>query len=166
MYIHVHVLLRLPCAMSVWSSSIKYLYRSDGYNTVVETFVRVLIVSLFTIYIKAPGLFDGLHFYFSTIPPLRLAKEDLTCLVELAGGHMLARDPRTSANREGSLVSGEHGYPYHAKPGSVFSECHTFVVTEEREGDCLPVRDKAVVTVSTSWVLDCLSQFKLIELPP
>ena len=110
------------------------------------------------IMIQAPGLFDGCQFYFSGVfSPPRASKEDLSHLVKLAGGRVLAREPR-------SQEDSAHICPYHAAPQSLFFCNHTFIVYDSHsEHSPAKVRASNVITVPSSWLLDCLSHFELLD---
>ena len=109
---------------------------------------------------QAPGLFDGCEFYFSGVfSPPRASKDDLSHLVKLAGGRVLAREPRSQEETA-------HICPYHATPQSLFFSNHTFIVYDSySELSHAKVRSTNVIAVPSSWLLDCLSHFELLDVP-
>eukprot|EP00731_Ephydatia_muelleri_P008665 Em0004g1003a len=112
---------------------------------------------------QKPGLFAGCSFYLhgSFVPP-SLSKDDIASLVAYAGGIVLRKLPRTISADDSLLVC-----PLHAQPGSVFEKCHVFIVYDPTSttnlGDVPTVA--GVTNIVATWILDCLSSFKLLELP-
>uniref|UniRef100_A0A1X7VV49 BRCT domain-containing protein n=1 Tax=Amphimedon queenslandica TaxID=400682 RepID=A0A1X7VV49_AMPQE len=112
---------------------------------------------------KCPGLFNGLEFYIDThlVPP-QPTRTELKSLIELAGGKVLLREPTPSEN--------EKKFPFHASNTSpqLFSICSKIIITSKPGINQLSLSASLkgsthVVYTTVSWVLDCLSQFKLIE---
>ena len=76
---------------------------------------------------------------------------------------MLAREPKPS-------IENVHAssFPYHAKPNTRVSECSAFIVESKEVVEGAAVERWAVMgagLVSQAWLLDCLSQFELVDLP-
>lgn len=106
---------------------------------------------------QCPGLFDGLEFYIDTyLTSPQPTRTDLKTLIELAGGKVLLREPKSSTN--------EKKFPFHASTTSpqLFSECNKIIITNPSPPSAKALSLNTVLT-SVSWVLDCLSHFKLIE---
>ena len=116
-----------------------------------------------TLLLQCPGLFNGLEFYIDAhlVPP-QPTRTELKNLIELAGGKVLLREPKPSEN--------ERTFPFHASSTSpqLFSICSKVIITSRPGIKQLSLstsskRTTHVVYTSVSWILDCLSQFKLIE---
>lgn len=105
-------------------------------------------------------MFDGCEFFFKGLSPNHQpSKNELTKLVQLAGGKVLTREPKPSDEND-AIFTTNFCYPFHAPPGSIFTTCHTFIVSvitsSRRFNSCL-------AEVPFNWILDSLSHFKLIE---
>ena len=72
---------------------------------------------------------------------------------------MLSREPKVDDKR--SSMNFDPKYPYHAKPESIFSKSHSFIVHSLLSS----AKTSSVATVPASWILDCLSHFELLDVP-
>ena len=76
---------------------------------------------------------------------------------------MLRKLPRPMPPEDDSVLV----CPLHAQPGSVFERCHVFIVYDSISttniGDVPTV--SGITNIAATWILDCLSSFKLLELP-
>jgi BRCA1-associated RING domain protein 1 len=109
--------------------------------------------------VKNPGLFDGCHFYFSGSysPPLP-NKESLIELVQLAGGHLLTREPKDLDENDIIFTS----FPFHANSeDSIFTTCHSFIIKPVISSPS--ANSPYLAILPCSWVLDCLAHFQLID---
>ncbi|XP_061185474.1 BRCA1-associated RING domain protein 1-like [Saccostrea echinata] len=105
---------------------------------------------------QLPGLFDGCQFYFSgNFEYPTPDKEELIDLVKLGGGHVIQREPKPGHIPETDLT-----IPYHAPAG--METCCIFII---HDNNCQfqPIRTPVITSVRASWVMDCISQFKLIK---
>lgn len=93
--------------------------------------------------------------------PPSLSKTDIASLVTYAGGSVLRKLPKPVSGKD-SLPS----RPFHAKPESML-KCPVFIVYDPASPDLqneVPTV-VGVTNISTTWILDCLSSFQLLELP-
>lgn len=105
--------------------------------------------------LQIPRLFDGCLFYFigDFLPP-NPPKQDFERLVRIAGGTVLHEEPQSSDFDR--TIS-----PCHAKPGSDLFSCRYIVVNSS---NTQTVKHSSFgVSVSSTWILDCLSQFELLN---
>lgn len=109
-----------------------------------------------------PRLFDGCHFFLSGrfSSPLP-SKQQLIDMIKEAGGIVLNREPKP----DNDIIQSCQKVPYHACPDTP-QFYFTYYIIYDPSQKFLPrsVRLGKVCTVSASWVLDCVSQFKICDL--
>ena len=109
-----------------------------------------------------PRLFDGCHFFlygnFSSPLP---TKAQLIDLLKLTGAQILSREPK----HDSDLVQSCRKVPYHASPDTP-QYYFTYYIVYDPSQKYLPrsVNLGKVATVSASWVLDCISQFRICHI--
>ena len=109
---------------------------------------------------QLPGLFDGCHFYFHG--PYEYptpTKEELSALVKVGGASVLSREPKPDLVMDQSQLT----VPYHAAPNSQLANCSYFIVHDNRN-DTMVMVTKQICRVPASYVLDCIAQFKILDL--
>ncbi|XP_065839986.1 BRCA1-associated RING domain protein 1-like [Oscarella lobularis] len=108
---------------------------------------------------KLPPLFDGCRFYLhgDFLRPMP-KRDDLATLIRLAGGRLLVREPKSGDDNSALEVS----VPYHS-PESDFS--WVLIIYDPKSE-----RQRSVANgrfhfpaVPVTWLLDCLTKFKLEE---
>nr|XP_022310049.1 BRCA1-associated RING domain protein 1-like isoform X3 [Crassostrea virginica] len=105
---------------------------------------------------RLPGLFDGCQFYFSgNFEYPTPEKEELISLVKLGGGHVIQREPKPGQVPESDLTR-----PYHAPPD--MATCCIYIV-RDNTAECQPIKSPVMCSVKASWIMDCVSQFKLLS---
>ncbi|XP_071482423.1 BRCA1-associated RING domain protein 1-like [Diadema antillarum] len=110
-----------------------------------------------------PGLFDGCHFYFSgTFTHPTPSKTELAHLIQLGGGTILNRQPKP----DDDVIQVSTIVPYHAKSGSELAACAHFILYDHL-GKRIPpsIRTNKICTVPVWWLLDCVSQFSILNPP-
>ncbi|XP_793413.3 BRCA1-associated RING domain protein 1 [Strongylocentrotus purpuratus] len=110
-----------------------------------------------------PGLFDGCHFYFSgTFKHPTPPKPELIQLIKLGGGTILNRQPKP----DDDVIQVSTVVPYHARTESQYASCAYYVVYDHL-GKRAPssIRTQKVCTIPVYWLLDCVSQFTLLDPP-
>jgi len=106
-----------------------------------------------------PRLFDGCHFFlygnFSSPLP---TKSQLNDLLKFSGAQILSREPK----HDSDIVQSCRKVPYHAAPDSP-QYYVTYYIVYDPSQKYLPrsLNLGKVATVSASWVLDSLSQFRI-----
>ncbi|KAL4222135.1 BRCA1-associated RING domain protein 1 [Mactra antiquata] len=108
---------------------------------------------------QLPGLFDGCHFYFHgnfefAVP----SKEDLTSIISTGGGKFLSREPKPGH------LDMQMTVPYHVDPKSQLASCCVYIVYDSSVS-MKTIRTKYMCTVPSSWIMDCASNFTLMDLP-
>ncbi|XP_052812599.1 BRCA1-associated RING domain protein 1-like isoform X2 [Mya arenaria] len=108
---------------------------------------------------QLPGLFDGCKFYFSgsfefAVP----SKEDLTRIITSGGGSILSREPK-----QGHLDNDLVKVPYHADPSGDLGHCCVYVIYENLNG-LAPIKTKYICSVTSAWIMDSASNFRLTPL--
>eukprot|EP00118_Oscarella_pearsei_P010645 m.66451 g.66451 ORF g.66451 m.66451 type:complete len:599 (+) comp35388_c1_seq3:1179-2975(+) len=106
---------------------------------------------------KLPGLFNGCQFYLhgDFLQPMP-SREQLSTLIGLAGGHLLAREPRAVGDSVCDIL-----VPYHNPEGG---HSWVFVVYDskcERRGPLVEKVGHCCSVVPITWLLDCITKFKL-----
>lgn len=110
----------------------------------------------FLLYKQLPGLFDGCQFYFyGHFEYPTPDREDLVSLVKLGGGQVIQREPKPGHIPETQLTT-----PYHAPAGS--ETCCIYIVHDNR-ATFQPITTSVLCTVRAAWIMDCISQFRLIN---
>lgn len=108
-----------------------------------------------------PPLFDGCFFFLmgSFSSP---AKEELTRLLRDGGGQILTRQPKPDSDVTQTLSAAA----YHAAPGSDQALCTQYILFDPH-GPHKPavVRRGKVWSAPSSWVIDCITAFKLLPVP-
>uniref|UniRef100_A0A8W8M9T6 BRCT domain-containing protein n=1 Tax=Magallana gigas TaxID=29159 RepID=A0A8W8M9T6_MAGGI len=105
---------------------------------------------------QLPGLFDGCQFYFyGHFEYPTPDREDLVSLVKLGGGQVIQREPKPGHIPETQLTT-----PYHAPAGS--ETCCIYIVHDNR-ATFQPITTSVLCTVRAAWIMDCISQFRLIN---
>ncbi|XP_060597871.1 BRCA1-associated RING domain protein 1-like isoform X2 [Ruditapes philippinarum] len=108
---------------------------------------------------QLPGLFDGCHFYFhGSFEYANPTKEDFMNMVTIGGGKLLTREPKPG-HLDITLT-----VPYHADAVSELATCCVYLVHEPNV-NYPPIRTKHMCSVPTSWIMDCVANFSLMELP-
>jgi BRCA1-associated RING domain protein 1 len=106
-----------------------------------------------------PGLFAGCQFFlrgeFQYPAP---SKEDLTALIKAASGVIITREPRLE-----SIVQSDITVPYHMTTGSQLESCSHFVIRDKLK--CGQLIGSRLVEAPPSWIMDCIAQFRITELP-
>nr|XP_054767566.1 BRCA1-associated RING domain protein 1-like [Lytechinus pictus] len=110
-----------------------------------------------------PGLFNGCHFFlkgsFKHPTPL---KPELIQLIKLGGGTILQRQPKP----DDDVIQVSTVVPYHARPNSQYASCSYYIVYDHLGKKPPPsVRTQKVCTVPVYWLLDCVSQFTILDPP-
>ena len=108
-------------------------------------------------------MFDGCHFYFSgAFNHPTPAKPELTQLIKLGGGAILNRQPKP----DDDVIQTSTVVPYHAKPGSALASCAHYVLYDHLgENAPVSIRSPKVCTVPVYWLLDCVSEFMILDPP-
>ena len=109
-----------------------------------------------------PRLFDSCHFFlYGAFSPPCLKKQHLSDLIKAAGGYVLTREPKPDSD----CIQACTRVPYHVKPDSVMYY-YTYYVVYDPSQLYLPklIRQGKVCSVPYSWVLDCLSQFMIVDI--
>ena len=123
--------------------------------------MAVLTVYLLICFIQMPGLFDGCQFYFhGSFENPTAEKEELIQLVKAGGAHILAREPKPGHLDESTLT-----VPYHAPENDPISRCCVFVI---HDNNVLfpPIRTPVICSAPVTWIMECISSFQLVNLPP
>ena len=74
------------------------------------------------------------------------------------GGKLLSREPKPG-HLDMTLT-----VPYHADANSELAACCVYIVHEPNV-NFKPVRTKNMCSIPTSWIMDCVANFTLLELP-
>lgn len=112
---------------------------------------------------QCPAIFHGCHFYLSgNFKPPSANKQQLTELLQLAGGIVLTREPKPDSDSIQTCTK----VPYHAHKDSAQYFYTYYIVYDNIQGKPSRfVRRGKVCTVPLTWVYDCISQFYLCEIP-
>ncbi|XP_072036784.1 BRCA1-associated RING domain protein 1-like [Amphiura filiformis] len=110
---------------------------------------------------QLPGLFDGCNFFFyGTFKPSP-SKNELIDLVKSGGGAIVQRQPKP----DDDVIQVSTTVPYHVNQDSQLSNCSYFIIYDEVTTRVPPkVNTGKVCTATVSWLMDCISNFALIEL--
>ena len=109
-----------------------------------------------------PRLFDGCHFFvygnFSSPLP---TKAQLVELLKMCGGQILSREPKYDSD----IVQSCRKVPYHAIPDTP-QYYYTYYIVYDPSQKYLPrpIHLGKVSTVPVSWVLDCISEFRVRDI--
>ena len=152
-YLCVYILFYLRPRYGVHG---QWKYCSDSSLSIVAL---SLVLWLYIYFLQSPGLFDGCELFFpsSFITP-QPSKEDLVRLVKMAGGTVLGREPRARGGASNPTTC-----PYHAKPDSLLSTCHSIIVSNCSTDTCWE-KNTGTAQAPPSWILDCLSHFQLLDI--
>lgn len=112
---------------------------------------------------QCPGIFSGYNFYLSgSYMPPSLPKDELAEILRLADGVMLTREPKPDSDSVQTCMR----VPYHAHSDAPQYRYTHYIVYDSTQGKpSKKIRRGKVCTVPSSWVLDCISQFNLCEIP-
>ncbi|XP_022096820.1 BRCA1-associated RING domain protein 1-like [Acanthaster planci] len=112
---------------------------------------------------QLPGLLDGCHFYLhSTFSPPTPSRAEIVQLIRNGGGTILSRQPKP----DDDVVQASATIPYHARPGSELAACSYYIIHDHGGSRAPPrVRTGKLCTAPVSWLMDCISQFELLDLP-
>ena len=109
-----------------------------------------------------PGLFDGCSFYLPG--PYKYPhpeRDELISLIQSGGGIVLRREPRAQ-----TINSLPLSIPYHACSDSALSKCSYFIITDRIPATGCTITAKGrMCKAPVTWLLDCIAQYKLIDLP-
>ncbi|XP_074550236.1 BRCA1-associated RING domain protein 1 [Halichoeres trimaculatus] len=108
-----------------------------------------------------PPLFDGCFFFLLgsfKAPP----KDELTKLLREGGGQLLSRQPKPDSDVTQTLSAAA----YHALPGSDQALCTQYIIFDP-QGPHKPavVRRGKVWSAPSTWIIDCISAFRLLPVP-
>ncbi|KAL5265074.1 hypothetical protein ACHWQZ_G005979 [Mnemiopsis leidyi] len=95
-----------------------------------------------------PRLFTGLTFFVDKQINSKLSKDTICGLIQAANGKLVGRAPKDPVNLKTKV--------YHATEDSILHTHSTIMISDSHISTELLVRP-------TSWVLDCISSYKLIE---
>ncbi|XP_038044952.1 BRCA1-associated RING domain protein 1-like [Patiria miniata] len=112
---------------------------------------------------QLPSLLDGCHFYlYSTFSPPTPSKDEIIQLIKNGGGRILNRQPKP----DDDIVQASTTIPYHARAGSDLAACSYYIIHDHIGSRAPPrVRTGKLCTAPVSWLMDCISQFELLDLP-
>lgn len=108
-----------------------------------------------------PPLFDGCFFFLlgSFSSP---AKEELTRLLRDGGGQILSRQPKPDSDVTQTLSAAA----YHAPPGSDQALCTQYILFDPCSlHKPAVVRRGKVWSAPSSWVIECITAFRLLPVP-
>ena len=141
------------------------------------TDARVIITQLILNSVfQLPGLFDGCQFYFSgEFCPPHPSKEDLVQMVKYGGGKILSREPKSDVDKSLCLPTTRETYKvpnnavtlapiaYHANPSSKQYHCTQYVIYDSLAEKKSHIRN-TVSSMPSTWLMDCASNFAILEL--
>ncbi|XP_019751029.1 BRCA1-associated RING domain protein 1 isoform X2 [Hippocampus comes] len=108
-----------------------------------------------------PPLFDGCFFFLlgSFKSP---RKDELAKLLRDGGGQLLSRRPKPDSDVTQTLSAAA----YHALPGSDQALCTQYIIFD-RQGPHRPavVRRGKVWSAPSTWIIDCITSFRLLPVP-
>ncbi|XP_077978849.1 uncharacterized protein LOC144434269 [Glandiceps talaboti] len=107
-----------------------------------------------------PGLFNGCHFYFhGNFSASAPTKAEFADLVKAGDGVVLTREPKSAdCNQPGSVV------PYHSQANVPQTECTHYIVYDQfTKNPPTKIQSPKLCTVSSLWLMSCISQFALLE---
>ncbi|KAM6934012.1 BRCA1-associated RING domain protein 1 [Xenentodon cancila] len=108
-----------------------------------------------------PSLFDGCFFFLlgSFKAP---TKEELAKLLREGGGQLLCRQPKPDSDVTQTLSAAA----YHALPGSDQALCTQYIIYDP-QGSYRPavVRRGKVWSAPSTWLIDCITAFRLLPVP-
>ncbi|XP_070565914.1 BRCA1-associated RING domain protein 1-like [Ptychodera flava] len=110
---------------------------------------------------QCPGFFNGIHFYFyGHFNAPTPSKAELSNLVKSGDGTLLLREPKPDdCNQPGGTV------PYHAVTDSKQSECTHYIIYDHfNKKPPAKIRTPKLCTASSSWLMDCITQFTILDL--
>ena len=112
-----------------------------------------------------PRLLDGCSFYLrGNFNPPTLKKNDLIKLINLGGGKVLHRPPKIKDDDMAGSRKPE--VPYHAQKNSSLSCCTEFILFDSLSTDSPKVvYSPFIKTAPVKWLMDCISSFKLLDIP-
>ncbi|XP_066301591.1 BRCA1-associated RING domain protein 1-like [Branchiostoma lanceolatum] len=112
---------------------------------------------------QLPGLFDGCQFFLhGKFQPPTPPRKELVELIRAGGGAILAREPKPDSD----CLQASTTVAYHARKDSDLAHCSHFILYDEKSAKTPPrIRTAKLCTVPTSWLMDCVTVFGLVELP-
>ncbi|XP_033639639.1 BRCA1-associated RING domain protein 1-like [Asterias rubens] len=112
---------------------------------------------------QLPGLLDGCHFYLqSTFSPPTPSKKEIVQLIKNGAGTLLSRQPKP----DDDVIQASTTVPYHARSGSELATCSYFIIHDHVDSRAPPrIRTGKLCTAPICWLMDCISQFELVDLP-
>ncbi|KAM7448499.1 BRCA1-associated RING domain protein 1 [Porites harrisoni] len=124
---------------------------------------------------QLPALFDGCQFYFyGEFCPPHPAKEDLIQMVKFGGGKILSREPKPDVDETLCLPTSQKAnvtavtlapVAYHANPTSRNYRCTQYVIYDSLVDKKPHIwSTDSVCTVPVTWLMDCASNFAILEL--
>eukprot|EP00058_Branchiostoma_floridae_P023328 XP_002608818.1 hypothetical protein BRAFLDRAFT_89685 [Branchiostoma floridae] len=112
---------------------------------------------------QLPGLFDGCHFFLhGKFQPPTPPRKELIELIRAGGGGVLAREPKPDSD----CLQASTTVAYHARKDSDLAHCSHFILYDEKSAKIPPrIRTAKLCTVPVTWLMDCVTDFSLLELP-
>ncbi|XP_078572774.1 uncharacterized protein LOC144859761 isoform X2 [Branchiostoma floridae x Branchiostoma japonicum] len=112
---------------------------------------------------QLPGLFDGCHFFLhGKFQPPTPPRKELIELIRAGGGGVLAREPKPDSDCLQASIT----VAYHARKDSDLAHCSHFILYDEKSAKTPPrIRTAKLCTVPVTWLMDCVTDFSLMELP-
>ena len=124
-----------------------------------------------------PRLFDGCSFFFSGDFKSHPTKPELLEIIKLGGGTILHREPKAETSHplitESSpavlkmMATKSVDAPtvaYHAKPDTAQSHCTQYIIFDaETCPNHKRLSTPIMCTAPSTWLLDCISKFEIIE---
>jgi len=124
-----------------------------------------------------PPLFDGCSFYFSGEFHSTPSKAEYLDLIKLGGGIILHREPKAETSHPlitpsspalmkmiSSKMLDSPTVAYHAKPDTAQSHCTQFIIFDsEASPHHKQLSTPIMCTAPSTWILDCISNFELVE---
>ena len=129
----------------------------------ITSFISVTRFILLLPPTQLPGLLDGCHFYLqSTFSPPTPSKKEIVQLIKNGAGTLLSRQPKP----DDDVIQASTTVPYHARSGSELAKCSYFIIHDHVDSRAPPrIRTGKLCTAPICWLMDCISQFELVDLP-
>ncbi|XP_064644196.1 BRCA1-associated RING domain protein 1-like isoform X2 [Lineus longissimus] len=109
---------------------------------------------------QLPRLFDGCKIYFSgSFRAPTPEKKELVQLAKSGGATVLNREPKLE-----NVIPNDITVPYHAKSGSYLADCCYFIIHDPNVKIKMQ-RHFRVCTAPTTWFMECITGFELLDLP-
>lgn len=140
-----------------------------------KIFLTFALIHRSDVVFQLPGLFDGCQFYFyGEFCPPHPAKEDLIQMVKFGGGKILSREPKPDVDETLCLPTSHKAnvtavtlapVAYHANPTSRNYRCTQYVIYDSLVDKKPHIwSTDSVCTVPVTWLMDCASNFAILEL--